>query len=551
MLTAHRLNKSFDLNIIFEEVSFSLNPGERTGLIGPNGCGKTTLLRILAGLEAPTSGHVARAAGLRLGYLPQGFAPDPNLTVGAVIGQAAGSAEALEQELAYAAANLTVHPGDPAAAADYDDLLRRVAFAADGPAAGIIAGLGLDAVDRDLPCGLLSGGQKTRLALGLVLLEEPHILLLDEPTNHLDTGMLAWLEDWLAACPAGALIVSHDRAFLDHTVTRILEMEPPRTTLKLYAGGYSAYQEQKRAEIERQWNAWNDQQMEIQRMKEDILRVKVQAAQTERETHSARIGGHEMKAKGMKSHLQRLAKKVAKKAVSREKKLERYQDDAERVERPREQTHIRMSFAAAPHLGQSVLRLEDLSVGYDPAAPLLHGLNLSLCAGSRTVISGPNGCGKTTLLRTISSDLPALGGRCELGASVRPGWMDQDHSGLEPARTAVETLTPWMRSETAARSALARCQIRGDEALKPLKLLSHGQRARILLALLVARQCNLLLLDEPLNHLDPLSRDRFEEALSQFEGAVLAVVHDRYFIERFASEIWRVEGNKIRTELKG
>ena len=197
-----------------------------------------------------------------------------------------------------------------------------------------------------------------------------------------------------------------------------------------------------------------------------------------------------------------------------------------------------------------MLRLEDLSVGYDPAAPLLRELNLNLCAGSRTVISGPNGCGKTTLLRTISADLPALGGRCELGTSVRPGWMDQDHSGLEPARTAVETLLPWMRSETEARSALARCQIRGDEALKPLKLLSHGQRARILLALLVARQCNLLLLDEPLNHLDPLSRDRFEEALAQFEGAVLAVVHDRYFIERFASEIWWVEDGKIRSELR-
>jgi len=257
-----------------------------------------------------------------------------------------------------------------------------------------------------------------------------------------------------------------------------------------------------------------------------------------------------MKAKGMKSHLQSKAKKVAKKAASREKKLKRYIEDEERVERPRERVDVQVRFVPVLHMSKSVLRMEDLTIGYTPATILLRELNLEMNAGARVVICGQNGCGKTTLLRTIAGDLPPLSGRVEVGANIRIGRMDQDQVGLDLNKTARETFISCMRNETEARSHLAHFDIRGDDVSKPLRMLSHGQRARILLALLAARQCNLLLLDEPLNHLDINSRERFEEALEKFRGAVLAVAHDRYFIERFAKQVWRVEGKKIRVELK-
>src|SRR5512146_396574 len=228
MLTAHALSKSFEHQALFESVSFSLNPAERIGLIGPNGCGKTTLLRILAGLEPVSGGRVSHAPDLRIGYLPQGFEPDPSDSVGEIIGRAAGSAAALDAELevtAQALAAAAQSPGSlsPAELAAltgrYDDLLRRIQSDDTGRAAGILAGLGLDAIDPGLPAGRLSGGQKTRLSLALVLLGDPQLLLLDEPTNHLDIAMLEWLEDWLNASPCAALITSHDRTFLDHTVS--------------------------------------------------------------------------------------------------------------------------------------------------------------------------------------------------------------------------------------------------------------------------------------------------------------------------------------------
>lgn len=548
MLTVHHLNKSFDIQVLFENVSFSINPGERAGLVGPNGCGKTTLLRILAGLEPASGGHISRPADLRIGYLPQGFEPEPAMTVGAIIGRAAGSAEDLEAELVSAALRLAQQPGDIELQTHYDELLRRIEDDEIGYAADILAGLGLDEINPDLPARLLSGGQKTRLSLALVLLSRPQLLLLDEPTNHLDISMLEWLEDWLADSPCGALIVSHDRTFLDNTVTRILEME--RGTVREFYGNYSAYLEQRQAEIDKQWAAYKDQQMEIRRMEQDIARVKAQAAFTERQASSIRIGGRDFKAKGYKSYQQGIAKKVAKKAVSREKKLERYLTDEERVEKPQRSWQMRMAFEETPHLGRLVIETDDLSVGYAAGEPLLANINLQLRAGQRVVLTGPNGCGKTTLLRTVAGELPALCGQVRLGSSVRLGYMSQDQSDLNLELTPVETMMGNFANQTEARSFLAKFLFKGDEPLKPLALLSYGQRARLMLAKLVADECNCLLLDEPVNHLDIPSRTQFENALRQFEGAVLAVVHDRYFIERFADEVWWVENGKIRRILQ-
>jgi ATP-binding cassette, subfamily F, member 3 len=550
MLTVSRLSKSFHNQVLFENVSFSLNPGDRVGLVGPNGCGKTTLLRILTGAEPADAGYAARAPNLRLGYLPQGFEIDPSLIVAQVLGQASGSIAALEEDLAQAAADLVENPADALLQDRYDDLLRRIEASAEGQLGDILAVLGLDQVDPALPVGRLSGGQKTRLALALTLLEDPQLLLLDEPTNYLDIPMLEWLEAWLAEFPGAALIVSHDRTFLDRSVTSILELDPQQQQVRFYGGSYSQYRAQRQAEIEKQWSAFEDQQLEIQRMQADIARVKSQAAYTERQTRSARIGGHEMRGKGVKDHLRGRAVKVARKAKAREKRLERYIDSDERVEKPQEARAIHVAFAPPSRSGRAVLALDDLSVGYQPEAPLLQGVQLYVTAGQRIAITGANGSGKTTLLRTIAGELQPLAGAVHLAASVRLGCMSQDQSALPLDQTPVEVLLPYFRTQTEARSLLASTLIIGDEALKPTRLLSFGQRARLMLALLVAQECTCLLLDEPLSPLDIPSREQFEHALDAFPGSVLVVTHDRSFIERFAEAVWWVEGGTVSERLQ-
>jgi len=545
MLTAHRLNKSFELQILFENASFNLNPGERTGLVGPNGCGKTTLMRILAGLELPSSGHVSRDPHLRIGYLPQGFEPDPKLTLEEIISQHTGNITALEDELSKVAEALAHAPSNQSLQAHYDDLLRRIQLCDTRQTKRILSGLGLVDIDPQLPVGRLSGGQQTRLSLALVLLDNPQLLLLDEPTNHLDISMLKWLEVWLISSPCAAMIISHDRVFLDHTVTHILEMDPLEHRVREYGGNFSDYVSQRQAEIEQQWSTYHDQQAEIQRMRQDIIRTREQAAHTEREASSIRIGGEEYKQKGFKAYQQSIAKKVAKKAKSRQKKLKRYLDSEERVEKPRESRPIKLEFETSYHLSHSVLWLEDLSIGYHHSYPLLSDLNLDLRAGQRIVLTGPNGCGKTTLMRTIAGEIQPLAGTIHLSSTVKMGYLTQDQVGLDYDLTAVETIQGHFSNETEARSFLAYFLFMGDEPTKLVSLLSYGQRTRLLLARLVAVGCNCLLLDEPINHLDIPSRTQFEQALSRFEGAVLAVVHDRYFIQLIADEIWWVEDGGI------
>jgi ATP-binding cassette, subfamily F, member 3 len=550
MLTVHQLAKSFGFQTLFENITFSIHPGDRTGLVGPNGSGKTTLLRIIAGHERADGGHVAAADGLRTGFLPQGFEYEGQATLGEVVGRAAGDINSLEQELAQLAEGLARRPDDASLQRGYDDLLARVSSADTGRAARILAGLGLGDVPPDLPLAHLSGGQQTRLNLALVLLGDPQLLLLDEPTNHLDIAMLEWLEEWLRDFAGGALIVSHDRVFLDRSAGRILALDPQLKTARLYEGNYSAYVEQRRRERQKQWADYRDQQAELRRIKQDILRAKAQAARTEREASSVRIGGERMKEKGFKDYQQGIAKKVARKAKARESKLERYLESDERVDRPGAQRRLRLDLTDTAHLGKAVVALEDLSVGYAPSKPLLAGLRLGVPAGARIAITGPNGSGKTSLLRTIAGHLPPLAGRVDTGPSVSLGYMTQDQSGLDPALTPLQTVLPAFESETRARTFLGYFLFSGDEPLKPNAQLSHGQRARLALAQMILAGRNVLLLDEPINHLDIPSREQFERALSGFDGTVLAVVHDRYFIERFAGEVWWVENGGIRRSLR-
>ncbi len=546
MLTAHYLSKSFDLQILFENVSFSLNDGERKGLVGPNGCGKTTLFRILAGIEPASSGHVSRDEHLRIGYLPQGFEPDPTFKLGEIISASTGKLGDLDAQLEKVALALARQPDDAVLQHQYDELLQRIQSRDINSTTRILTGLGLNQIDPCLPVGKLSGGQQTRLSLALVLLDNPQLLLLDEPTNHLDIAMLEWLENWLTSSSLAALIISHDRTFLDHTVSHILEMDPLQHRVREYTGNYSDYLEQRRKEIEHQWSAYNDQQAEIHRLRQDIIRTREQAAHTERQASSIRIGGSDYKQKGFKSYQQGIAKKVAKKAKSRQMKLDRYIGSDERVEKPRDSWEMKLEFTPVDHIGRTVIHLENLSIGHDPGIPLIEGINLDLRAGQRVVLTGPNGCGKTTLLRTITGEIQAQSGGIHISSTTHVGYLTQDQSGLDHAQTPVEMMLNYFPNETEARNFLAYYVFTGDEPLKFISMLSYGQRTRLLLAKLVAEGCNCLLLDEPINHLDIPSRSQFEQALGQFGGSVLAVVHDRYFIRRFADEIWWVENGAIR-----
>jgi ATPase subunit of ABC transporter with duplicated ATPase domains len=539
MLTAHSLRKSFGPELILDNVSFSLSGGERIGLVGPNGCGKTTLLRLLARLDAPDSGAVQWSPpDLRVGCLPQGVTFAPDETLADFLVGVAGGLPALSAALERAAEDLAHSPQHAAAQSAYEAALARLTLASEVAerAPGFLAALGLASLPTESPVAALSGGQKTRLALARVLITNPQLLLLDEPTNHLDIAMLEWLETWLTAFRGAALIVSHDRAFLDAAVTRLLELDPVTHTTREYAGNYSDYVEEKLAEQERQRGAWRDQQEEIRRLRQDIARTKEQSLRVERSTTPRQPG------------VRRIAKKVARKALAREKKLERYLESDERLEKPKAGWQMKLEFGETPTSGQAVLVTEKLSVGYGGNA-LLRDLDLHLRRGARAVLVGPNGAGKTTLLRTIAGRLPPLAGRVRLGANVRLGYMAQEQELLDPRLDAFTTIRQFASfSETEARSFLHYFLFEDDEVFTPVGSLSFGERARLMLAGLVAQGCNFLLLDEPINHLDIPSRARFEQALAAFEGTTLAVVHDRYFIERFATEMWEVAEGAIRRE---
>ncbi len=535
MLSAHGIQLSFGEHTLIQDLSFDLNPGDRLGLVGPNGCGKTTLLRAVAGRVHPERGTVAGAMAQRIGYLAQGWEPEPGLRLGEVIERAAGPPPQLVAELERLAVHLAERPDDRVLQARYDEALEE--FTVPAPPdrlPSLLARLELDRLDPNQLATSLSGGEKTRLALARLLLGEPRVLLLDEPTNHLDTDALAWLEDWLVGFSGAVVTASHDRLFLDRVCTRILAIDPETQAGSVFVGNYSAYTETLDTMRRKQWQAWREQNEEIRRMRSDIHRTKEQARHVEITT------------KPNQPNVRRLAKKVAKKAISREKKLDRYMSAEERVDKPGRAWDMKVDWGQRPHLGSSVLTLERLAVGYPGHPPLIEGVDLRIEAGARIAVVGANGSGKSSLLRTIRGELAPHAGRCVLGASVVPGYLAQEQETLDPTRSALELIQEVApQSETDARNLLHHFLFTGDAPLRRAGTLSYGERARLALALLVAGGSNLLLLDEPTNHLDIPSRERFEHALAQFHGAVLAVSHDRYFVRSFATEQWRLEGGRI------
>jgi ATP-binding cassette subfamily F protein 3 len=410
----------------------------------------------------------------------------------------------------------------------------------DGRGDAIIDALGLGNLPLETPVATLSGGQKTRMALANVLLSNPQFLLLDEPTNHLDIGMLEWLEEWVNSFRGGILMVSHDRAFLDNTVNGILELNPHTCDMRAYVGNYSAYLEQKIAEREKQWQDYSDQQEEIFRLRQAASMVRDRArfhkgGKTDRKnTDGFSIGFFADR-----------SKEVVKKAKSIEKRVVRLLTE-ERIEKPKQDWQMRIEFSELISSGRDVLILDGLTVGYGDRS-LISGIDLVLRYGERVVLNGANGCGKTTLLRTIAGQIISLAGQARLGSNVIVGFMTQEQEELDPHQnpmSIIQHAAPF--SDTRARSFLAFYLFTGDDVFTPVSNLSYGERSRLALARLVAQGCNFLLLDEPINHLDIPSRTRFEQALTHFEGTILAVLHDRFFIQGFATQIWEVDGGRIR-----
>ena len=537
MFTIHHISKTYGIQPILEDISLSLSNTDRIGLVGPNGSGKTTLLRILAGVEQPDSGTiVATRPGLRVGYLAQGMEFAENETLRSALHHGTIAEADLETEVASLASSLAANPDDAGLQTRYDVALHQLSSMGNR-LPGILAPLGLADMSLETPVKHLSGGQKTRLMLARVLREEPHLLLLDEPTNHLDIEMLEWLEDWLNRFNGAALIVFHDRAFLDNTVTSILELDPSTHKMATYPGNYTDFLDQKLAQREKQMQAYQDQQDELAQLRSAAAHIR---GLTKMKKGGKADSGDKF-ARGFFGN--RATKNVAGRAKNIESRIETLLTE-EPIERPNTGWQMKLDFGAPAHQSRDVMVTHNLSVGYDQ--PLLTDLNLHIRAGQRIAVTGPNGAGKTTLVRTIAGKLDPLAGSLKLGATVKLGYMAQEQELLRPDWNALQAIqSVAVINETEARNFLHYFLFKGDDALRPTAALSFGERARLQLGLLVAQGCTFLLLDEPINHLDIPSRARFEEALSSFQGTVLAVVHDRYFIERFASEIWLVKDGKI------
>jgi ATP-binding cassette subfamily F protein 3 len=535
------------LNSVFKNLTFSLNQGERAALVGPNGCGKSTLMDIIAGLEKPDTGHVMfNPSDLRVGYLQQGIAFSDGDSVGAYLDRFAANLEETLKSLEKVCDALAAQPEDPQLASEYEAILKKLdrAQEMEGARKDILAGFQLEDLPQETPVATLSGGQKVRLALAGVLLDAPQVLLLDEPTNHLDIEMRRWLRDWVLSYPGGILLVSHDRAFLDAVIHKVIAFPPMGEGVTEYTGNYSDYLEVREAEFETAMQAWQDQQDEIKRLKTAARSVRNQA--------SAHKGGKAdpKNTDGFSvGHFQNRALETMRRAKQLEKRVAFLEGEGQ-LDKPTQAWEMRMHFSETPESGQIALQLDRLEIGYDRAA-LLPPINQTVTLGQRVALAGPNGVGKTTLFKTLLGEVPPVQGTFYLGAGVQPGYLSQEQEMLDPNVSVLETIqnVEGMHQHTEARTFLHRFLFAGDEVFQSVMTLSYGQRSRLMLALLVARHCNLLLLDEPLNHLDLASQEAFETALSQFDGTILAIAHDQYFIDRFAQVVWHFTESGVRSEL--
>ena len=512
-LVVEKIAKSFGIHEIFKDVSFMLEQGEKVGLVGVNGGGKTTLLRCLLAPETVDGGFIKFEPGLRIGYVQQGFQGIGEGTLWQFLVNAGKDILELRQKMAELEKQVASAKGD-----ELDSLLADYARVsniyehADGynyenRIKIVLHGLGFPENEWDKPAENFSGGQKTRILLAAALVKEPDLLILDEPTNHLDIRMTEWLEGYLRNFKGGVLIVSHDRFFLNNVVGRVLEMEGGH--LQNFKGNYDQYLAQKEIQMATMEAAYEAQQEYIARTEAYIRRFKA--------------GIKSKMARGRQSQLNRL----------------------ERVEGPERIEEFELRLPPAPESAERVLVLEELSVGYGENI-LLKDINLVLRKGEKTALLGPNGAGKTTLLKTILGELSPVTGKAKIGNRVKSGYFSQSYERLDPNQTLLDNfLTEYGYTTEHTRSLLGGMLFHGDDVFKEIGTLSGGQKARLVLLKLVLDGANLLILDEPTNHLDIAAREAVEAALEAFDGTVLVVSHDRYFINEVASRIWEIDNQQV------
>ncbi len=524
ILQTNELKKAFGVTEVLTGVNVTLQDRQRLGLVGSNGSGKTTLLRILAGELPYDSGQMSMPRGLTIGYHSQLDDLSSPLTVYEELKTVFAPLFAMEARLRQMEEQMgALHETDAAAyrrlSEEYASLTDRFEEAGgyqwNSRLLGVLNGLGFPKERHGQSVSSLSGGERTRLKLGKLLLQNNDLLLLDEPTNHLDLESTAWLEDFLKGYKGAVIVVSHDRYFLDAICTGIAELSFGRT--EQYEGNYTRYLALRAEIMERRMKEYTLQQKEIEREKRIIAMFRSYA--TERGYKTAR------------SREKRLAMKEIK-------------------EKPMEEHNVFFRFEAGRSTGQDVLLAEDLSKGYD-GRQLFSNVDLHLRAGDRVALLGPNGCGKTTLLRLLVGLETPDTGSFRFGAGVQVGYYDQQQLGLHPEKTVLdEVWDDFPRMEqTDIRNALAAFLFTGDDVLSPISALSGGERGRVLLTKLMLRKDNLLLLDEPTNHLDMDSRECLEAALGEFTGTLLTVSHDRYFINRVADRVLVMEDGQLKEYL--
>ncbi len=522
ILQVHQLSKYFGADLILSNIKLEIQSKDRIALVGRNGAGKSTLLKIIAGEMSYDSGEIMKPKDVTIGYLAQDSGLDSTLSIWDEMMTVFSSLKAMEKELR----TMELQMGDPDIIADhnryekllkdYDALQERFkeegGYQYEADIRSVLHGLHFSEYDyATTSVQSLSGGQRTRLALGKLLLTKPDLLILDEPTNHLDIETLTWLEQYLQTYPGAILIVSHDRYFLDKVVTQVYELS--RTTIKKYTGNYSRYLQQKAEEYERELKLYEKQQEEVAKLKEFIQRNIARASTTKR-------------------------------AQSRRKQLEKM----ERIDKPSgDEKSASFSFDIERQSGNEVLTAEHVSVGYNAEEPIIRNIQFRITRGDSIALVGPNGIGKSTLLKAIVNKLPLQSGEFRYGSNVKIGYYDQNQAILSSNKRVLDEL--WdeypLKTEQEIRTVLGNFLFSGDDVLKPVSALSGGEKARLALAKLMMQKANFLILDEPTNHLDLDSKEVLENALIDYPGTILFVSHDRYFINRIATKVYELTKDGI------
>ena len=523
LMTVQGVSKSFGMNCVLKDISLTLQQGARMGLIGVNGSGKSTLFRLIAGQMEPDEGNISLMRGTRVGMLTQEADIQSDLTVREELSRVFAPVQEMERRLRALEEEMAQNHEDEAA---LDRLSREYARLTDrfedaggyewpSRIQGVLAGLGFAKGREDQPASVLSGGEKTRLCLARLLLTQPDLLMLDEPTNHLDLASIQWLEDTLKKYRGTVLIISHDRYFMNSVCDCMAEISMRH--LVQYEGNYDQFTVKRQADIERQIREYKLQQAEIARQQAIIQRYRMYNRE-----------------------------KSIRAAESREKRLEKM----EKLEKPINEQHVRFSFEARRRSGDDVLKVHSLSKSFE-GRKLFENFELHLRAGDRVAIIGPNGVGKSTLLNIIARKLRPDDGQVEFGANVDLGYYEQHQTGLNPEKDVLNELwDAFPRLELdRVRSVLALFLFTGDDVYKKIGMLSGGEKGRVSLCKLMLKRDNLLLLDEPTNHLDMDSREVLEGALEDFDGTILAVSHDRYFINRVANRVIEMRPDGVKEYL--